>query len=128
MKRIVFAVLFAVGFASCSAKSFQNIEVAEFSELISDSNVQLVDVRTPAEFAVEHLENALLIDFRSADFDSVCAETLDPLRPVALYCRSGKRSAAAAQRLADKGFTTYNLVGGILKWNELQTKISRESE
>lgn len=106
----------AAGFCGCRAQQFTNIDVDAFAQLITKADVQLVDVRTPAEFQQGHLADALLIDFKAADFDALCAEKLDKSRPVAVYCRSGKRSAAAAQRLAAAGFTVYNLRGGILEW------------
>ena len=106
----------AAGLCGCRAQQFTNIDVDAFAQLITKADVQLVDVRTPAEFQQGHLAAALLIDFKAADFDALCAEKLDKSRPVAVYCRSGKRSAAAAQRLAAAGFTVYNLQGGILEW------------
>ena len=106
----------AAGLCGCRAQQFSNIDADAFAQLITNTDVQLVDVRTPAEFAQGHIADALLIDFKAADFDALCAEKLDKARPVAVYCRSGKRSAAAAQRLAAAGFTVYNLQGGILEW------------
>ena len=106
----------AAGLCGCRAQQFSNIDADAFAQLITNTDVQLVDVRTPAEFQQGHLVDALLIDFKAADFDALCAEKLDKSRPVAVYCRSGKRSAAAAQRLAAAGFTVYNLQGGILEW------------
>ena len=106
----------AAGLCGCRAQQFTNIDVDAFAQLITKADVQLVDVRTPAEFQQGHLADALLSDFKAADFDALCVEKLDKSRPVAVYCRSGKRSAAAAQRLAAAGFTVYNLQGGILEW------------
>lgn len=106
----------AAGLCGCRAQQFSNIDADAFAQLITNTDVQLVDVRTPAEFAQGHIADALLIDFKAADFDALCAERLDKARPVAIYCRSGKRSAAAAQRLVAAGFEVYNLQGGILEW------------
>ena len=106
----------AAGLCGCRAQQFTNIDADAFAQLITKADVQLVDVRTTAEFQQGHLADALLIDFKAADFDALCVEKLDKSRPVAVYCRSGKRSAAAAQRLAAAGFTVYNLRGGILEW------------
>lgn len=106
----------AAGLCGCRAQQFSNIDADAFAQLITNADVQLVDVRTPAEFAQGHIADALLIDFKAADFDALCAEKLDKARPVAIYCRSGKRSAAAAQRLVAAGFEVYNLQGGILEW------------
>ncbi len=46
------------------------------------------------------------------------AEKLDKSKPVFLYCKSGKRSSSAANKLEELGFTKiYELEGGMLKWD-----------
>ena len=84
---------------------------------ISDSNVQLVDVRTAEEFADGHIPGAVNIDVKRDDFDELAAAGLDSGRPVAVYCRSGARSKVAAKRLAGKGFTVYELDNGFMNWD-----------
>lgn len=41
---------------------------------------------------------------------------LDKSKTIAVYCRSGKRSADAAKQLSDAGYKVINMKGGILKW------------
>ena len=53
-----------------------------------------------------------------SDFLDKALAVLDPARPVAVYCRSGRRSARAASLLADKGFSVTNLDGGVLAWQD----------
>ncbi|MBT8309735.1 MAG: rhodanese-like domain-containing protein [Flavobacteriaceae bacterium] len=90
---------------------------SEFKARIQDKNIQLVDVRTPAEFNSGHIKRAKNIDFYSAKFASEF-EKLDKDRPLYLYCRSGSRSRSAAKKLAALGFTElYDLQGGILRYN-----------
>lgn len=89
----------------------------EFAATISDSNVQLVDVRTAEEFADGHIPGAVNIDVKRDDFDELAAAGLDSGRPVAVYCRSGARSKVAAKRLAGKGFTVYELDSGFMNWD-----------
>lgn len=89
----------------------------EFAATISDSNVQLVDVRTAEEFADGHIPGAVNIDVKRDDFDEVVAAGLDSGRPVAVYCRSGARSKVAAKRLAGKGFKVYELDRGFMNWD-----------
>ena len=89
----------------------------EFAATISDSNVQLVDVRTAEEFADGHIPGAVNIDVKRDDFDEVVAAGLDNGRPVAVYCRSGARSKVAAKRLAGKGFKVYELNNGFMNWD-----------
>lgn len=107
----------SVGFASLAGDSvaYQNLSVPDFQKLLADSTVQLVDVRTPAEFKAGHIPHALNIDVKEVNFEKNI-EVLDPARPVAVYCRSGARSRKAARKLAEKGFRVYNLDKGFLSW------------
>ena len=91
------------------------LTVDEFAKVVKQKKVRLVDVRTPSEYAEEHLVGAENIDVKAADF----AEKIKPLKgKVAVYCRSGKRSLAAANQLAAQGCTVYNLDGGIMAWKK----------
>lgn len=88
-----------------------------FSEKLQSSpDAVLLDVRTPEEFGKGHLPNALNIDWNGNDFAAKTAQ-LDKSKPVFVYCLSGARSAAAANKLRADGFATViGLEGGILKW------------
>lgn len=89
---------------------------ADFAKTISKPKVQLVDVRTPAEFASGHIPGAVNMDVSGTEFDNQTAK-LDKKEPVAVYCRSGARSKTAARKLAEKGYTVYELDRGISNWN-----------
>ena len=103
-------------FSLFSCKGFKDLTVNEFETMLAqDQTVQLVDVRTPEEFAECHLPGALNIDWRGEGF-SEKAQKLDKARPVLVYCRSGRRSAEAARTLDGLGFKTYNMKGGIMSW------------
>jgi len=99
-----------------------SLSAAEFEALLArDATVQLVDVRRPDEFASGHIEGAQLIDVTESDFLDRAQKSLDPKRPVAVYCRSGKRSLRAAQMLQKVGFKViYNLDTGYLGWVQYQ--------
>lgn len=73
----------------------------------------LLDVRTPQEFQEGHLENASNIAVEI--LDSRLAE-VPPDQPIVLYCRSGNRSAQAAQILRANGYTQVYDLGGIIDW------------
>lgn len=77
--------------------------------------VQLLDVREPAEYAVSHLPGARQV---APDADPAeLARTLDPARPAVLYCSLGYRSSLLAERLMAAGFTNVaNLRGCIFVW------------
>lgn len=84
--------------------------------LADDPSITVVDVRTPAEFAEAHLDDAVLIDIQSPDFEQRIGE-LDRDGSYVLYCRSGNRSAQARQVMADLGFRDVaDIGGGILAW------------
>lgn len=82
------------------------------------SDLVILDVRTPEEFAEAHLEGATMIDFYKDDFADQLAE-LDPSVPYLLYCRSGNRSGQTTAIMEDLGFADVaDIDGGILSWAE----------
>lgn len=105
-----------------SSARFESMDNAEFATLIADTTVQLVDVRTPAEFAAGHIPEAKNIDVRGDNFDREAKATLSKERPVAVYCRSGARSKTAARRLAAMGYRVYELNTGFVNWNGQRTE------
>ena len=100
----------------CTAKNFVSVNAEEFAREIAKSGVQLVDVRTAEEYAAGHIPNAVNVDVLSPDFSKKIAK-LDKAQPVALYCRSGRRSKSAAEQTAKLGFQVIELDGGILSWH-----------
>ena len=70
-------------------------------------------MRTPEEFAAGHVEGALNINVESPTFaDEI--EALPKDQTYVVYCRSGNRSAAAAEQMADAGFTDlYDVDAGL---------------
>ena len=108
MKKIlisIFVSLFAL--TSCSSESnaaITNVDATTFISTISNPNIKVIDVRSLGEFSAGHLKGALNIDVESGGFDAGIAN-LDKSATYALYCRSGRRSTLAAERMADAGFT-----------------------
>jgi rhodanese-related sulfurtransferase len=76
-------------------------------------DAQIVDVREAAELADGTISGARHIPL--ADIHG-SAGLLDKSRPVIAVCRSGRRSAAAAEQLAAGGFTAYTMTGGMIEW------------
>lgn len=74
---------------------------------------QVVDVRFPNEWEAGHIDGAVHIP---GDYIFDRIDELDPDRPVVTVCRTGSRSAEAAQELAGEGFDVQNLEGGIDAW------------
>ena len=111
------------------ASQFQNrkpkpvqktISTVEAVNLIKENSKNagfiILDVRTSQEYAEGHLANATNIDFNGNDFAQKISK-LDKAKTYLVYCRSGHRSAGAADIMKTQSFQTiYNLDGGITKW------------
>ena len=101
---------------AASAASVALLSTAELSSLLEDGNVRLIDVRRDDEVAqgmIPGAEHIMLDDFDPAALD------LSDGREVVLYCRSGRRSGIAADRLAQHtGKTARHLDGGIIAWQD----------
>ena len=91
---------------------------------IQHGEVQLVDVRTPEEREAGRIPD----DTAHIPFDELQARAseLDQGRPVVFYCRSGDRSANAADAFAASGFEASSLAGGIVGWAESGRPIEGE--
>lgn len=119
MKKMMTFLLAMLGLTSaCGQGNFENADVKTFSELIEDSSVVLLDVRTASEFAEGHIEGAINIDQGQSDFMEKAKAALPTDKKIAVYCRSGRRSANAAGKLAAEGYRCVNLKGGIVAWKE----------
>lgn len=118
--KVLSLVLLLIGVTSClknQVEGVQVLDVSKYEKKMEQPDVQLVDVRTPEEFAEGHLENAINIDITADDFDSKIA-ALDKEKPVMVYCKAGGRSAKASSRLNELGFKNISdLEGGIINWN-----------
>ena len=127
MKKLLTYLLATLGLTTaCGQQNFENADVQEFAELIADSNVVVLDVRTAAEFAEGHIQRAILIDQGQSDFVEKAKATLPTDKTIAVYCRSGRRSANAAGRLADVGYKCVNLKGGIIAWQGANMPVVEE--
>ena len=137
MKKILTLLLAALGLNTACSQNFENMEVKEFAELIADSiachtqtfrseNVVILDVRKADEFAEGHIKGAILIDQFQSDFVEQAKAKLPKDKTIAIYCRSGRRSANAAGKLADVGYKCVNLKGVILAWKEANMPVTKE--
>lgn len=104
--------------AKIATSIVQDLGNEDFKSFLSEKNGILIDVRTPEEFAVGHIENAVNINFYSDDFDAKISE-LDKNTPTFVYCQAGGRSGQARDLLVKKEFKEiYNLKDGFGKWAE----------
>lgn len=103
---------------SCTAQVKNNLTADEFEKAISNTDsVQLLDVRTPGEYAGGHIKGALLADWNNKEEFERRVGFVDKNKPVYIYCLAGGRSAAAAKKLRADGFTkVFELDGGTNAW------------
>lgn len=106
--KIITVLLFTLIAAGASAQV--NLGVDDFvKKYKATPNSQLLDVRTPAEWANGKLTNSTCTDYLDESFTRK-VEKLDKEKPVFVFCAVGGRSAKAAKLLKDAGFTQiYNL-------------------
>lgn len=103
---------------SSSAATFQDVDVAAFSELMTEENTVVLDVRTPRETSKGIIEGAVTIDILEGDFAEKIKD-LDKEKTYLVYCQSGKRSVTACNAMAEQGFTQlYNLKQGYRAWKD----------
>ena len=117
MKNLLTGLLAIAASLTACGPSYTNLDPRAFSDLLQEEGVQLLDVRTAEEFAAAHIPGAVNIDVNGPDFADSTLARLDTALPVAVYCRSGRRSADAARQLTGAGFDrVLNLDGGIEAW------------
>ncbi|HWS29995.1 MAG TPA: rhodanese-like domain-containing protein [Clostridia bacterium] len=124
----IFALILAIAVSGCALEpapdasspapiSYQAITAEEAYAMMGESeNFILLDVRTRAEYLEAHIAGAALLPNESID-ETTAAEAL-PEKDVQIfvYCRSGRRSAEAAEKLAKLGYTSVYDFGGIIDW------------
>lgn len=88
------------------------VDGTQARSLVADG-AQLIDVRTPAEFAAGHVDGALNIPVSVLP---VRLNELDSARAVVVYCRSGGRSASAGGILHKAGFSHVHDLGPMSAW------------
>jgi rhodanese-related sulfurtransferase len=89
------------------------------------ASFRLIDVREPDEFngPLGHIEGAELVPMGGFP---TAADAWDRSQRLLVICRSGNRSGRVASILTKSGFTNvYNLIGGMLVWNELGLPVVR---
>lgn len=85
----------------------------QVSELLAAGTIQLIDVREPHEHEAGRIAGDRLIELGRL---SAAAPTIAQNPPIVFYCRSGARSAMAAQAFSEAGYPAHNLAGGLLAW------------
>ena len=95
--------------------AYHKISAEEAHEIMASQEVVVVDVRTREEYDGGHIENAVLVPN-----ESIGSETPEALpdkdATLLVYCRSGRRSKDAAEKLLDLGYQNVYDFGGVIDW------------
>ena len=114
---ILGAALLLTGCIGGQAKAaYRRVSAEEAQQIMkNESGYQIVDVRTPEEYASGHIPNAICIPNESIGKQPP-AELSDKKQLLLIYCRSGRRSKEAANKLVELGYENVVDFGGIIEW------------
>ena len=100
---------------ACDANGVRSIAPLELAaRLDRGDDIDVVDVREPYEWEIARLNGARLIPLGQLELEM---ESFDPARDTVVYCKTGRRSAQAAEKLAGAGIrNVFNLDGGVVRW------------
>lgn len=99
-----------------SSRTYRQITMEEAVVMMEkESDYIILDVRTPAEFAEKHIPNAINVPNETIASAEI-AELPDKHQLIMVYCRSGRRSKQAAEKLVALGYTNIVEFGGINDW------------
>ena len=118
MFHLTFLIASIMGLSSCSGNGWTDMGPDEFEKAYLTDGTVTIDVRTADEFAAGHLYHAINIDWQKDGFMDEITKNFNKTITLAIYCRSGRRSAAAAQALSDAGYKVLNMTGGYTAWTE----------
>lgn len=114
---ILSSVCLAV-FLSCQdgEATYRMITMEEaVSMMHNEKNYIILDVRRPDEFSIGHIPNAINVPNETIGTEKI-PELPDKNQLILVYCRSGKRSKEAAEKLVKLGYKNIVEFGGILDW------------
>ena len=105
------------GASNNQTNTYRQINMDEAVEMMAEeSGYIILDVRRPDEFAAGHIPNAINVPNESIGTSEI-PELPNKDQLIMVYCRSGRRSKEAADKLLKLGYTNIVEFGGILDWN-----------
>ena len=108
--------LFSLFIGLTSQISFVKVLEKDNFQVLMQQKSQVIDVRTPEEYALGYIEGAILIDYKASDFQASIS-ALNRNVTYLIYCRSGNRSGKASKVMDSLGFKNiYDLKGGYMNW------------
>ena len=122
MKKLIPILLSALMFTGCAGTSnsqtntYRSITMDEAVTMMAqETGYIILDVRRPDEFAAGHIPNAINVPNESIGTDEI-PELPNKDQLIMVYCRSGRRSKEASEKLVKLGYTNIVEFGGILDW------------
>ena len=122
MKKLLPIILSALMLTGCAGTSnhqtntYRSITMDEAVTMMAqETGYIILDVRRPDEFAAGHIPNAINIANESIGTAEI-PELPDKDQLIMVYCRSGRRSKEASEKLVKLGYTNIVEFGGILDW------------
>ena len=107
---ILFAlVVFITNIGSNEKSAINTPKISSVSDIVKDENIVLIDVRTKEEYDSGHIPRSINIPYTEIENEI----DYDKDKPIAVYCRTGKRSKEAALTLEKMGYTKIYDIGGI---------------
>lgn len=95
---------------------YKSITMEEAKEIFKEKgNYIIVDVRRPDEYNEGHIPNA--INIANETIDKEPKELKDKGQSIYVYCRTGRRSKEASEKLVNLGYANVIEIGGIVDWN-----------
>ncbi len=105
---VILLLIFNISCGQIKSKSITEVSQKELK------NVILIDVRTPEEFMVGHMNNALNINWFDENFVEQFSE-ISKDKTIYVYCKAGVRSKKAQQKLLALGYkNVIDLEGGYM--------------
>ena len=122
MKKLIPILLSALMFTGCTGTSnnqtttYRQISMDEaVTMMVEETDYIILDVRRADEYAAGHIPGAINVANESIGTDEI-PELPDKNQLIMVYCRSGRRSKEAAEKLVKLGYTNIVEFGGILDW------------
>ena len=122
MKKLILILLSALMFTGCAGTSnsqtntYRSIAMDEAVAMMAqETGYIILDVRRPDEFAAGHIPNAINVPNETIGTDEI-PELPNKDQLIMVYCRSGRRSKEASEKLVKLGYTNIVEFGGILDW------------
>ena len=122
MKKLILILLSALMFTGCAGTSdnqtntYRQISMDEAVTMMAqETDYIILDVRRPDEFAAGHIPNAINVPNESIGTSDI-PELPDKDQLIMVYCRSGRRSKEASEKLVKLGYTNIVEFGGIIDW------------